>query len=809
MKKAFPAFCAIITILLGALPAAGFELIKDHRLLADGVVIRPNPTPSEKRAADELVYYLEKSTGTKLPVVIEKAELPKGRYIYVGSCAANVKAGLDSAKMPYNSGKIVVEDNAVRLAGKDDNRNYRASNTSTGTLFAAYEFLEKFLGVRWLWPGELGEVVPKPENRAIAAVRLDVTPKTQSSLWRNVRGLNSGWVSEANRLRFYNDQAEWLKRHRFSCDTSFQLGHAFTNYYQRYGKEHPEFFSMLPDGVRRSNPYCWSKGNPREISMCVTSPGLVNTIVDNWRSGKSRAKIINLNENDTAGECVCPACLAADDSPESPEVRLARAKERFERKDNKWFDELGSLSDRYCKFYLDVQKEADKIDPNHRIMGLIYTNFSQPPSDKIKLNERITLRFCPPFMYPWNEQKVREYKRIFSGWARTGAKLMFRPNFTLDGAYFPIQYQDVFYELYMFSTPNMVAVDMDSLTGHYSVQGLVNYVIATLNHDRETSLDGLKDTFFSAFGTAKPFVKEYFDYITQVSMNATFDLDGNRLPEGGILYLEFYRVADSVFTPQVMEKCNALLTAAAKASGLDPIAAARVKFLRDGLRNVELTMAAQAEFRKYKAGAPINAFAEAVRKLDDFRASIEDTDALNMGHIRSLEDRHWPLRQKLRLIGADTTELTGWKILFDPKNVGLKEKWYLPSFNLSGAHDIKTDSHWAKQKVGREWEKQHGIDYLGVAWYFNCFDSSRKPGVKTVEMLFQAVDGSAVIYLNGREIHRRPYPYKGNSFSWKEPFKVEIPAELLKPENNFLAIRLEKHQGLGGIWRPVNIIYSK
>ncbi len=802
-----------ILLTLSALCASaalfGLELVKDGRLLVNGIVLRPNPTPSEQKAADELVHHFAKATGSKLPVITEKAELPKGRYIYVGSCAANVKTGLDPAKMPYNSGKIMVEDNAVRLAGKDDNRDYRANNTSTGTLFAAYEFLEKFLGVRWLWPGELGEVVPKPENLEIADTHLEVKPKTRSSLWRSTIGMNPGWRDRKNRYRFHDDQTEWLKRHRFSCDTGFQLGHAFTDYYERYGKEHPEFFSMLPDGTRRPNPYSWGKDNPKFVSMCVTNPGLVTTIVDNWRSGKPRAKIINLNENDTAGECVCPACFAADDSPESPEVRLARAKERFDRKDDKWFNELGSLSDRYCKFYLDVQKEADKTDPNHRIMGLIYTNFSRPPSDKIKLNERIILRFCPPFMYPWNEQKVREYKEIFSGWARTGAKLMFRPNFTLDGAYFPIQYQDVFYELYMFSTPNMVAVDMDSLTGHYAAQGLVNYVIATLNHDRETSLDGLKNTFFSAFGTAGPFVKEYFDYITQVGMNAAFDLNGSRLPEGGILYLEFYRVADSVFTPQVMAKCNALLTAAAKAPGLDPVAAERVRFLQSGLKNVELTMAAQAEFRKYEKGAPIDDFAKAVRKLDDFRASIENTNALNMGHIRSLEDRHWPLRQKLRLIGADTTELTGWKILFDPKNAGLKEKWYLPSFNLSGARGIKTDSHWAKQEVGQEWEKQHGIDYLGVAWYFNRFDSPRKPGVKTVEMLFQAVDGSAVIYLNGREIHRRPYPYKGNSFSWKEPFKIEVPAELLKPENNFLAIRLEKHQGLGGIWRPVNIIYNK
>ena len=31
----------------------------------------------------------------------------------------------------------------------------------TGTLLAVYNFLDCQMGVRWLWPGKLGEVVPK------------------------------------------------------------------------------------------------------------------------------------------------------------------------------------------------------------------------------------------------------------------------------------------------------------------------------------------------------------------------------------------------------------------------------------------------------------------------------------------------------------------------------------------------------------------------------------------------------------------------------------------------------------------------
>ena len=63
--------------------------------------------------------------------------------------------------------------------------------------------------------------------------------------------------------------------------------------------------------------------------------------------------------------------------------------------------------------------------------------------------------------------------------------------------------------------------------------------------------------------------------------------------------------------------------------------------LQCALENIRLIMAAQVEFRKYKAGAPIKAFDEAVQKLDAYRASIEHTGAINVGHLRYLEDRHW------------------------------------------------------------------------------------------------------------------------------------------------------------------------
>ena len=105
--------------------------------------------------------------------------------------------------------------------------------------------------------------------------------------------------------------------------------------------------------------------------MCVTNQDFIAQVVANWKKQGGRS-ILNLNENDTLGKCICPDCLTADDS--SDLTRLKRAREAFIKKNPKWAHELGSLSNRYAKFFLAVQKEADKINPQHN-KRLFFSSF--------------------------------------------------------------------------------------------------------------------------------------------------------------------------------------------------------------------------------------------------------------------------------------------------------------------------------------------------------------------------------------------------------------------------------------------------
>ena len=793
----------ICGLLIALCSINAMDLYKNGKFSVKGIVLAPNASKSDKHAAGELRLHLAKVTKKPmLPLLVDNGKLSAANYIFLGNTPSTRKVVSLPKKMVKSYGEIHVKNGNIYICGNDEPGNWQW-HISQGTLFATYEFIEKFLGVRWLWPGDLGTYIPVKKDISIPDGKIVVVPRLAASRWR-VGHMGNGWKSKDSAFRFRSNQELYLKRHRFSWNFDYQHGHAFTKWFNQYGKTHPEYFNLLPDGTRRPNPYGSTKGIASLVSMCVTNQNFAKEIVNQWAKNPKRKNVINVNENDTGGVCVFDGCLTAD-NPSSPvKVRKDLATKLFNAKDDAWYKPLGSVSDRYCRFYMNVQKQAYKIDKNAIIFGLVYANYSDAPTGKIKLNDRVILRFCPQIMYPWSTTSVDKFKKDWKGWSDTGAKLLFRPNFTSDGQAFPVQYHKEYYETFNFALRNgMVGSDLDSCTGCWSSQGLVNYVIAQTNHD-SASLEKMENDFYLAFGPAKNIVKEYFDYITKVTMYSGYKspFKGDTI-EGGVLFLDMLLVADGLFTNEVIKKCYSILHRAQRVKGLNRDESYRLIFLLAGLDNVKYMIEAQKEFRKYQAGGDVAPFAKAVEKLDKFRNSVEFLYGINIGHLQWLEGRHWPSREMLKLYAKDAVKLEDWQIKFDPSEIGLKRSWQKSKDVWLDANEIGTDSHWEKQPFGKAWAKKHGKDFKGVGWYRNVFDV-KSPNLKH-EFIFIAVDGTATFYLNGKKIGFRPFPFEGNGNSWRDSFKVAIPAGLLKAKDNVLVVRVDKRIGLSGIWRPVFI----
>ncbi|MBQ3344411.1 MAG: hypothetical protein IJG84_21105, partial [Kiritimatiellae bacterium] len=271
----------------------------------DEIVLPPDANAVERTAAQELAEHWKKATGSE-PAVLTNAT-GKARWTFRLGCAARQ---IDLTGLDKNDATIRVGDGTVDIAGVDGAGRAMKASTPSGTLFGVYSFLERKLGVRWLWPGELGTVCPKFSGASMAQETWTVRHMAFSQ-WRASANLASpGWPDRSAAQRFYRNQSLWLRRHRFAACDSLAKGHAFTKWYAQYGKTHPEWFNEMPDGTRRGDPFYFG-GRADIISLCASNRELVREIVRRWAE-KDPTDIINGNENDTAGKCCCANCLAAD-----------------------------------------------------------------------------------------------------------------------------------------------------------------------------------------------------------------------------------------------------------------------------------------------------------------------------------------------------------------------------------------------------------------------------------------------------------------------------------------------------------------
>ncbi|MGC9317340.1 MAG: DUF4838 domain-containing protein, partial [Armatimonadota bacterium] len=801
----------LIALLALASQAHAVKLVVDHEPVAT-IVIPDDALPVESFAAEELRHHLQRSTGARLLIVPEsEADLDAGAVL-IGACRATAAMGVDAEALPINGFIIRADRDRLVLTGDDSDGPaawiLHNNRTRVGTLFAVYHLLDRHLGVRWLWPGPLGEVIPQRAD--IAFDQLDETgkPAFVHARWRDggpVVAGTDGWASPDTRSTFISAQGAWLRRHRFALGVNMDMKHAFTSWWEEHGEQHPEYFNLLPDGTRRPDPNYWG-GSPRLVSMCVSEPAFHRAIVEDWQRTRSESNpYVDASENDTAGKCTCPRCMGWD--VPDPELgvpwdqRLAHARAAFEAGESDWHRFLGSLSDRYARYYLAVQEQARQIDPEAVVMGFAYANYRRPPRET-SLNDHIIIGIVPGVMFPWTDERAAEMRSQWEGWAATGARLLLRPNYMLDGHNMPLfMAHKIGREFRTCAEQGMIGTDFDSLTGQYATRGPDLYTLARLHARPELSVDDVLDEFYAAFGSARAAVQAYFAHWREVS-----DAVAER-PED-LHWASFYRQADEVFTAEAMSRGEDLLARAEAAAAGDETALARVRFLQDGLRNARLTLQTQAAYDRYRESGAIRPYREALQRLDDFRASVEADLICNMAFLAWAEQRTWD-RKLLSLMAEPGERLSGpWRFRWDPEGVGEQEGWHREDHPDGDWQRIGVDGPWEEQPVGRQWREEHGQDYDGFAWYRTAFTVEREAERPAMRLVFGAVDEACTVWLNGEKVLERPYPYEGDADSWQKAFEVDVTEVVRHDEPNVLAVRVEDNAGAGGIWRPVWLAHS-
>ena len=318
-------------------------------------------------AAEEIQRALEISTGVRLPVVQE----PRTPMICLGDNPSARAAGFDAGEIPDEGFRIGARGEDLFIVGKDwpDEEKKWISCDSTGTLFGAYEFLERWVGVRWLMPGPLGEDIPQHRERlVIEPVEIADAPAVpHRTMGISYRGATEG--------------PTWLRRRRMGKSIAPSWGHNFAEHPStEVLKAHPEYMPLRPDGTREQPVGDRSWGN-YEHKLCLSNPGLVQAFGDSlvqYLEKNPRRQGASVAPADGGTWCVCKECQAPKLMPPSPEWGT--------------FAPYGhSMTPLVLQFYNGVARGVGAKSPDRPGGGLLYPDYHYPPPGKFAVEPNVYL----------------------------------------------------------------------------------------------------------------------------------------------------------------------------------------------------------------------------------------------------------------------------------------------------------------------------------------------------------------------------------------------------------------------------------
>lgn len=615
---------ALMVAVLAVYCAGGCSHAQELTIVQDGapmavIAIHPDANEIEREAAADLQSHLKIASGADIEI-IETAELdalPADRiHLVVGSHLARV-AGVDTAALQPEEYVVRTIGNRIVFVGSDigdgEDDPAAAVKESAATVWAVGWFLDRQLGARWLWPGEAGTYVPA--QATIIAPALDVREqptiqqrKLRTGLHAEPAQENARLLTDEQKAQMVEELTAWKHRHQMGHRSTFKFGHAFGQWWELYGEDHPDYFAVPPKGQRPMRT--------ERAKLCVSNPAVAEQVIAEWKEAGSPDNW-NVCPNDGTGFCTCDNCRALDDPPNQDPTDVWRGQ--------------ANLTGRYVDFWNRLIVEMRKTNPNVTISSYAYSSYREPPAG-VKLNPGIVLGMVHTY-HAYDEWKA---------WSDAGAQLFLRPNWWHMGGpapHIPLHTQG---EYFLFARENsMIGYDMDSLIGFWGTQGPLYYLMARLGSRDDLTVDDVIAEYCSAFGAAEGAVREYIAYWEDFTNRASY-----AVPAGGVvsvdengLYEQAAREYDmnihpiasswpilpALYDDELLDGAEAILARAEAAAASDTVEVqARVAFLRDGLRHMRLVreVVALSDPRFRPEGATEADFTDAAARLQDLRREI-------------------------------------------------------------------------------------------------------------------------------------------------------------------------------------------
>jgi hypothetical protein len=358
------------------------------------IVLNPEPTRSEEKAAEWFQRHWQTTTGNLIPISSQPE--PNKVTIWLGP---NKNPYVDPADMESlgDDGfliQTISKSTARNRIGENEDRHLiLAGGRQRGTLYAVWQFFETTMGMRWLAPDAFHVPLPPHTIPTLNTRKIpdfwyrDISYRAfREAPWMNAAGKTNGYYSRAP--KGWGDNIRYLRGLE---------GHGHTFHYfvppEEYFDEHPEYFAEI-DGLRRSDgQLCLTNSDVLDITI-----GKVRELLENRNENE---KIISVSQMDFFwfdSWCTCAKCAAIDKEEESHAGTIVRFVNQIAR----------SLKDDFPDVFIDT----------------FAYHYSRTPPAHTRPEDNVIIRLCDfevDFSRPINDGSVpenRAFLRDLKQWSR-------------------------------------------------------------------------------------------------------------------------------------------------------------------------------------------------------------------------------------------------------------------------------------------------------------------------------------------------------------------------------------------------------
>lgn len=558
-------------------------VIVDNGKPVSVIVLPKNATKFQSQAAFELQKIIKNSSLAEIPIYGED-KLPNlsGNTvkILIGENQLSRNYGYDVINLKPEEFRIIALDRALIILG--DEYNSPDGELTTDVALSAVSYLaDNYLGVRFLWPGELGTYIP--EHKTISFPQFDI--KHQPKL-----------VKRVFRSRKLPEYLKWASLHSAEGSrVDYRFMHSFRpegdngDWWKMYRDTMPDLFAKDPMGVvkLRVDENTNRPENVHFYQLCISNPDVIEIIENTWKNA-GMPDFWDITPNDGNGFCTCDNCRNLD-------IRLtgfAYTKEEIWNR-----PPYVELTSRYAWYWNLVLERLKKFNPNVKV-GVQFYSAYRNPNIKFKLEKGIVGEMVHGFDFS-----------LWEKWNNAGVEMIgLRPNWWHMGAnapHLPLQLIGKYIE--KAREAGMVSIDMDTMVEYWATQGAYYYLVARLISRPDLNTDDVIEEYCSAFGSAHIYIKSYLEFWENYHVKVAYNI-----PAGGQLSQDSTGIYETIckehfgevkhplvghwltmpyiYSDDILNTAKLILDSAENVLQLNEVKERqRIVFLRQGLNQVSLT----------------------------------------------------------------------------------------------------------------------------------------------------------------------------------------------------------------------------